>query len=213
MPRICSVEWCERVHYAKGFCDKHFYQMKRYGKILPPPEPVVFLPGEEWRPVVGYEGKYEVSNLGRVKSSNYQRRGFEKILSPKSNTGYLRVELRGGDSPREKCVHALVAEAFIPNPENKSEVNHLDGNGFNNKVSNLEWVTRSENAKHSVYVLGNNPRKWSKTPVRCIETGEIFETQVEAAKAYRTSQGAIGNSARKNRSRAGGCTWEFVLQR
>lgn len=107
-------------------------------------------------------------------------------------------------------VHRLVAEAFIPNPENKPEVNHIDGNGLNDEVSNLEWVSRSENALHSVHILGKTPQEWSKTPVRCLETGKIFDTQVEAAKFYHTSQGSIGNAARGNRPKAAGMHWEFV---
>lgn len=165
---------------------------------------------EVWRDVVGYEGKYQVSNFGRVKSLNYNRTGIEKLLCPKKSAHYLRVTLRNDMGAKDKCIHRLVAQAFIPNPDNKSEVNHIDGDKRNNHLSNLEWVIHSENARHSVYSLNKNPREWSRTPVRCIETGEIFETQIEAAKAYNTSQGAIGNSARKNRPRAGGFTWEFA---
>ena len=67
-----------------------------------------------------------------------------------------------------------VAEAFIDNPNNLPQINHIDGNKTNNRADNLEWVTRSENALHSVYILGKNPGGWSRKAVKCVETGEIF---------------------------------------
>lgn len=177
---------------------------------------------EEWRDVVGYEGLYQVSNLGRVKSLDrvvpiisHSRKGalrkYDKpvkgrVLAPRTASAYNRVCICGKD----KTIHRLVAEAFVPNPENKPQVNHIDGNKRNNRADNLEWVSCSENARHMVYSLGKNPREWSRTPVKCIETGEVFGSQVEAAKACHTSQGAIGNSARKNRPKAGGFHWEFA---
>lgn len=176
---------------------------------------------EEWRDVVGYEGLYQVSNFGRVRSldrivpimshspkGNLKKYGKPvrgRVLAPRTAAVYNRVQLCG----KEKVVHRLVAQAFIPNPENKPEVNHIDGNKRNNHADNLEWVSHSENAIHSVYVLKKSPGDWSRKRVRCVETGEIFKSQVEAAKTYHTSQGAIGNSARKNRPRAGGFHWEF----
>ena len=96
---------------------------------------------EEWRPVVGHE-KYLVSSLGRVKNVNTNR-----ILKPIMNRrGYLIVSLGYANGRR---IHRLVASAFIPNPEHKPEVNHIDGNKTNNRVSNLEWVTRQENQIHA----------------------------------------------------------------
>lgn len=107
------------------------------------------LDDEEWRDVVGYEGHYQVSNFGRVKS--FWRHQVGKIITPQLNhKGYLVVELRDGQSRKVKFVHRLVAQAFIPNPDGKPEVNHRDGGKFNNHVDNLEWVTRIENMNHAV---------------------------------------------------------------
>lgn len=154
--------------------------------------------GEIWKDIPGYEGKYQVSNKGRVKSLNFNRTGKEAILKAKNHVGYPRVILWKGGKRHEICVHRLVAEAFLPNPDNKQFVNHIDGDRRNNNVENLEWCTPQENAIHSVTVLGNNPNKWSSTPVFCAETGEKFPSQVAAAKAFGATQGEIGRCARQN---------------
>lgn len=94
--------------------------------------------------------EYYVTDTGDVYSRNYRNTGRVKKMSPvKRPDGYLRVMLKG----RAYYVHCLVAEAFIPNPENKSQVNHKDGNKANNAVTNLEWTSRSENVRHAYDVL------------------------------------------------------------
>lgn len=103
-----------------------------------------------------------------------------------------------------------MAENFIPNPNNLEDVNHIDGDKRNNQVDNLEWVSRSDNVLHSIYTLGNNPRDWTKTPVICVDTGKIFETQTDASRAYGIPQGNIGLAARGIRKTAGGYRWRFV---
>ena len=106
---------------------------------------------EQWVDIKGFEGKYQVSNTGEVRSLCYKK---PRILS-QYDTGkyrnYKEVKLyKGGRGTGDSYkVHRLVAEAFIPNPDNKPQVNHIDGNTFNNDVSNLEWVTNSENQKHA----------------------------------------------------------------
>ena len=113
------------------------------------------LPGEEWRDVVGYEGLYQVSNLGRVKVLKHPvERGFckcftkESIIKPRiKDNGYLFVGLSKGTtkSMKNRYIHRLVAEAFIPNNQNKPQVDHIDGDKKNNMVENLIWATQEEN--------------------------------------------------------------------
>lgn len=102
---------------------------------------------EEWRDIQGYEGIYKVSSLGRVKKYVKQEWVIRKSVVTKS--GYSSIELRKGVDRRIFRTHRLVALAFIPNPENKREVNHIDGDKSNNCLVNLEWVTREENMKHA----------------------------------------------------------------
>lgn len=101
---------------------------------------------EEWKNIKGYEW-YQVSNLGRVRNAN------GRILAPHDvNSGYLVINLN--KYHKSRTVHRLVAEAFIPNPYSKEQVNHIDGNKHNNYVGNLEWCSPSENMKHAREVLG-----------------------------------------------------------
>lgn len=105
---------------------------------------------EIWKPVKDFEGLYEVSNMGNVRSLNYRCTGEIKILKPgKDKRGYLKVNLYKSSKYSSKRVHRLVATAFIPNLDNKTQVNHIDGNKQNNTVSNLEWCTNSENMQHA----------------------------------------------------------------
>ncbi len=112
---------------------------------------------EVWEKVIGYEN-YEVSNLGNVKTlkRNYWNgRGWcvrkEKLIKIQFDTNYSCVGLYKKDSLKGKTIllHRIVAIAFIPNPDNKPCVNHIDGNKRNNNVDNLEWCTHSENTKHA----------------------------------------------------------------
>lgn len=115
---------------------------------------------EIWKDINGYEHLYQISNFGRVKSlerkvywgCNYKtcRNEKERLLNYiKDKNGYLRCSLHKDGKQRNYSVHRLVAETFIPNLEGKPEVNHIDGNKKNNRVTNLEWVTSQENQIHA----------------------------------------------------------------
>lgn len=121
------------------------------------------MPIEIWKDIKNYEGLYQVSNLGRVRSldrvihnsgligkdKTFIKKG--RILSPRTSksrglvTGYYRVYLTDGRKGYNKCIHKLVAETFIPNPENKPQVDHIDKDVTNNAVTNLRWCTQLEN--------------------------------------------------------------------
>lgn len=119
---------------------------------------------EVWKPVVGFEGLYEVSNLGNVASlfDNYQRRRAIPLMLRQSTDagGYLYVNVYKNKIAKKIKVHRLVAQAFIPNPENKKCVNHFNAIRTDNRVENLEWVTHKENVHHTWYVMkrGNPPK-------------------------------------------------------
>lgn len=105
------------------------------------------LEGEIWADIKDYEGWYQISNYGRIKSF---ARGVGKILKPSlARNGYLYVTLKKTGSKKHFGIHQLVAENFIPNPENKPQVNHINGNKFDNCCENLEWMTSVENHKHA----------------------------------------------------------------
>ena len=113
---------------------------------------------EIWKDIENYEGLYQVSNLGRVKSLPRKRitpTGWpylskEKILTPKlRKDGYLEISLYTKGKSKSYFIHRLVAQAFIPNTESKPQVNHIDGDKTNNQVNNLEWATREENMQHA----------------------------------------------------------------
>lgn len=110
-----------------------------------------FLPEEhmeQWKPIEGTNEKIEVSNYGRVRSL---LRGYPKILRTQPDKkGYLRVRTSIAGQKKSYKIHREVAKAFLPNPNNLPQVNHKDGKKNNNTVSNLEWVTNAENARHAI---------------------------------------------------------------
>lgn len=105
---------------------------------------------EEFRDIVGFEGRNQVSNFGRVLSIKTPKAGWrDQIIQPMNNLGYLVVDLRGKFHARCRKIHRLVATAFLANPDNLPDINHKDTNKLNNFYHNLEWSTTSHNVKHS----------------------------------------------------------------
>ena len=160
---------------------------------------------KEWRPIKGYEGLYEVSNTGEIKSlprvrkngkSSYLQK--EKLLrQSNTTTGYKKVELVKDGKRKSLKVHRLVAQAFIPNPQNKPQVNHLDGNKINNNVSNLEWATISENVQHG-YDTGLNSNKYTLDEEKIIKLYTEGQSLNEVAKIFNCSVGVIQRILKKN---------------
>lgn len=171
---------------------------------------------EFWNDVVGYEGLYQISNLGRVKASartfadknGRVSRLKEKILKQSiSNTGYYYVSLRKDNAAITTNVHRLIAEAFIPNPEKKRCVNHIDGDKTNNAIQNLEWVTHKENMQHASganllkYGSSRVNAKLNEEQVRFIRANSKKNggtmTYIEIAEKFNVSPDIVGNVARR----------------
>ena len=159
----------------------------------------------EWRPIKGYEGLYEVSNTGEIKSLPKVRKngsGYyiqkEKLLrQSNTTTGYKKVELVKDGKRKSLKVHRLVAQAFIPNPQNKPQVNHLDGNKINNNVSNLEWATISENVQHG-YDTGLNSNKYILDEEKVIKLYQEGKGLKDVAKEFGCSTTVIQRILKDN---------------
>lgn len=129
---------------------------------------------ETWKQVIGYEGLYEVSSVGRV------RRADGRILKPwRTRNGYIHATLCSGGDKKQVLVHRMVAMAFLEAASGKNYVNHKNCNPSDNRVENLEWVTQSENVKYA-YELGRAENA-ARKKIRCLETGREFYSSMEAA--------------------------------
>ena len=172
---------------------------------------------EEWRDVVGYEGRYQVSNMGRVKSLGRKdclgRIQKERILKPGVNGGgYLKVGLRAGGKQKMFLVHRLVCQSFHENPDNKPQVNHLNEIKTDNRASNLEWCTCKRNINH-----GSRNERVAKTlskPVgqytRDGELVKIWPSATEAERQTGFNHGHICNTVRGKHKQAYGFIWKYV---
>lgn len=160
---------------------------------------------EIWKPVVGYEGLYEVSNLGKVKNN-------KKIISSVDDgNGYLRLHLSKEGKVKSFRVHRLVAEAFIENPYGLPKVNHIDGNKKNNVVDNLEWCTQAENVEHA-YSSGLSTRNVPRQ-VKAIDANgnvQYFTSQCDASRKTGIAQQNISMCCLGKIKSAGGYIWQFI---
>ena len=166
---------------------------------------------EEWRDIEGYEGLYQVSNLGRVKSLNYKRTKQEAILKyGYDKDGYKQVFLCKNGKSKVFKVHKLVAMAFILNANNYPQINHKDEDKNNNCVSNLEWCTNEHNINYGT--RNNKVAKALSKKVTCITTREVFDSMQEASKKYNIPTANISNCCRGKRKTAGGYKWIYFKE-
>lgn len=176
---------------------------------------------EIWKDIIGFEGIYQISDLGRVKSLErvimrsdgkpYPVR--QRIIAvnkyfDSTGNGYLGVCLIFKGKRKTKHIHRLMAESFLSNPNNHPQLNHIDGNKFNNVLSNLEWCTASENVKHAYRTGLKLPTRLSKTHLKEFEIREIkrlaknkLMRQIDIAKKYKCSVATV--SSIKNGTRHG----------
>lgn len=159
---------------------------------------------EIWKDIKGYEGLYQVSNLGRVKSN-------KRILNP-SKTEYLKVSLSKNGVQNTYYIHRLVAQTFIDNKNNLTHVNHIDENKYNNNVNNLEWCTNKYNINY-----GNTQKKKAKSQLRynIIQKDnngniiKIWESASQVANFLNYNKGTIRKSCQKKLKNYG-YYWEYI---
>ena len=167
-----------------------------------------------------YRGKYQVSNLGNVRSVNYNHTGKIRVLKQfKDNSGYLVINLHNNGKQKQFLVHRLVAIVFLENSDNSLVVNHINFNRADNRVCNLEFVTQQENIQHAWndkeradihrHKLSEAKNK-SKKKVICVETKQIFSSLSDASKQYGTNRGNISNCCRNRNKTAGGYHWKYI---
>lgn len=159
---------------------------------------------EIWKDIKGYEGLYQISNFGSVKSLSRvicNNGGIytinEKILKPSNNGGYLQVVLQKDSKIKTIKVHRLVAEAFILNPEGKPQVNHINGIKGDNTVDNLEWSSIKENVQHAWLNGLNKPNNGAKNGNSKLTQEQVLEIRAsnlsskKLSKIYKISKSAI----------------------
>jgi hypothetical protein len=191
---------------------------------------------EIWKDIVGYKGLYQVSSFGRVKGlqrkcklSESHKADFrivpEKIINQEIKVGYCYVGLFSNGKCCRKRVHRLVAEAFIPNPDNLPQVNHKDENKLNNCVENLEWCTGSYNikygtcreriAKHTNFHSPNKLKQYAKRRKKILQFSadgiliNIYESLTNAALETKLNIGNISMCCHGKRETAGNYRWKF----
>lgn len=157
---------------------------------------------EEWKDVVGYEDHYQISSEGRIRNKH-----TNIILKPSKTGVYYHIGLRYGQH-KECLVHRLVAEAFIPNPDNLPQVNHKDENKHNNCVENLEWCTNKYNTNYGKGALARNQRVIQyDTDGNALKVWESIE---EAAEALQICRVGISACCRGVNNTSGGFAWTYA---
>ena len=178
---------------------------------------------ETWKDIEGYDGKYQVSDLGNVRSLNWKGTSEVRLLNKRfTNAGYHKVLLSKNGVCKYSLVHRLVAEAFIPNPEGKQTVNHIDEVKTNNNVSNLEWCSLRENIdkyfiNHSSDIYEKRRatfRKNARAVSQIGENGEVVRVWSSVAEIHNTmnyNNWSISQCCDGKRKKAYGYSWEYAV--
>ncbi len=156
-----------------------------------------------WRDVPGYEGLYQVSRAGEVRNAK-----GHTLKPSEAPNGYFHVCLSREGKVKGFSVHRLVASAFLPNPAQFPEVNHINGDKSDNRIENLEWCTISHNRLHSFYELNNESCK-PKRRVMCLDTGEIFPSVAAAARSVGAKKQNITLCCQGQRQQTHGLRWAY----
>ena len=166
---------------------------------------------EIWKDIEGFEGLYQVSNLGRVKSlGNGLTWKTERILKTvRTKDGYLKLVLSKNNVRKYFRVHRLVAQAFIPNPDNLPEVNHKNEDKTDNRVENLEWCTLDYNIRYGTHFKRSG--KARRKPVLCVETGIVYPSVSIAAISVKGLYGNISSCCNGKRNTAYGYHWQYSI--
>lgn len=160
---------------------------------------------KDWKTIKDYDGMYEISSLGEIRSTNRFVKSITgrtrfvagRIIKPKRNKdGYLFVTLSKNGAIKNQYIHRLSAETFIPNTENKPQVNHINGDKTDNNVNNLEWATVSENMKHAYQIglsgnIGPNHSFAQKVIDKC--TGKVYNCIKDAANELDINYASLRN--------------------
>ena len=165
---------------------------------------------EIWKDIEGYEGLYQVSNMGRVKSLHFNK---EKIIKPiKDKKGYLRISLSKNGKSKCFSIHRLVAKAFVDGYEEGLDVNHINEIKTDNRAKNLEWCTKEYNCNYGtrnnrikIKNLNSNGKK-----IRCIELDKVFNSIAEAGRYFKCSSATICYCLRGKNETAMNYHWEYV---
>lgn len=169
---------------------------------------------EIWKPVFGYEDTYQVSNYGRVKRfEKVLTNSLQKVIRNNGSSPYFRLKVNLWKNNKYKTykIHRLVAQAFIPNPENKPQVNHVDNNSLNNHVSNLEWCTNKENIHHAMKQgrmnrgINNGMSKLNEKEIKEIRSfcNPSYKEKILLSKKYCISYSYLNTILRKE-------TWKHI---